>query len=298
MLWVPILGLAATIWYSPIAAKKFLPKAASIHGVETDQLFWITIAVISAMFLVTNAALFWFAYKYQYNKNRKVSFFHDNTKLETFWTILPAVIMAVLVLYGNKVWWDIKQDAPKDAVQVEIMGHQFAWKVRYPGKDQKLGKFDFRLIDGKNEMGIDFEDKTSNDDFMAGEMHLPVNKPVLMKIRARDVLHSVFAPHFRLKMDAVPGMPTSFYFVPTKTTAQMREETGNPNFNYEIACTEVCGKGHFAMKFIVVVEDEPTYNKWYAAQSPFLEKNPEYKGKGLSQFLKKNLAENASQEKQ
>lgn len=305
MLLIPGGLLALGIWYTPIAAESFLPEASSLEGKMTDQLFWITIVIITAMFLITNFALFIFAFLYQYREGKKVSFFHDNTIMETVWTIIPAVIMAVLVFYGNDVWWELKRDAPEDAVQLEIMGHQFAWKVRYPGEDGKLGKYDYRLIDvgqtwvpegetekvpGSNEVGIDFEDPNAEDDFMAGEIHIPVNKTVKFNIRARDVLHSVFAPHFRMKMDAVPGMPTSFHFTPDKTTAEMRTELGDPEFNYEIACTEVCGKGHFAMKFIVVVEDEKSYNNWYAEQQTFLELNPVYKDRGLSDVLKRNIA--------
>ncbi len=298
MLLVPLIGLGLLFWYSPIASQYYLPEAASEHGVQTDYMFWVDIYIITAMFLITNAGLFYFAFLYQYKEGNKATFFHDNTTLEIAWTIVPAVILTVLVFWGNKVWWDIMQEPAKDATVVEIMGHQFAWKVRYPGKDATLGKYDFRLIDGKNEVGIDFEDKNSEDDFMAMEMHIPVNKQVLFKIRARDVLHSVFAPHFRLKMDAVPGMPTHFQFKPIKTTQQMRDELGNQKFNYEIACTEVCGKGHFAMKMIVVVEDEETYQKWYASQTPFLEQNPDYKGKGMNQFLKKNLASDKKSKEQ
>lgn len=295
MLLVPLIGFFAAVYHYPIAAKHFLPEASSVHGKETDSLFWITITVVTLMFLFTNAALFWFAFKYQYKQGRKVVFFADDHKLELIWTAVPAVIMTVLVLYGALVWnRAMMQEPPKDVQVVEVMGKQFAWQVRYPGKDGKLGKYDFRLTNDAtgNEFGIDFEDKNSEDDFLPREIHIPVNKPVLLKIRARDVLHSVFMPHFRVKMDAVPGMPTQFMFTPTKTTVDMRASLGNPNFNYELACTEVCGKGHFAMRYLIVVDDEPDYNKWLAEQKPFLEEKPEFKGKGMKSLRKKNVAAN------
>ncbi len=299
MLIVPTVGLALAVWYSSVASESFLPAPASEHGIVTDNLFWVTIAVISAMFIITNAGLFWFAYRYQYKEGRKATFYHDNPKLEVFWTIVPAVIMALLVFFGWKAWTDIMEtDPPDEAMKIEIMGKQFAWLVRYPGKDGQLGDYDYRLIDDAagNDFGIDFEDKASFDDFSPREMHIPVNKPVLLKIRARDVLHSVFAPHFRLKMDAVPGMPTQFSFTAIKTTAEMRQELGNPDFNYEIACTEVCGRGHFAMKYIIVVEEPEEYEAWFAEQTPFLEINPELKGKGMSDLRKKNLAKQKKEE--
>ena len=101
-------------------------------------------------------------------------------------------------------------------------------------------------------------------------------KPVLLNIRARDVIHSFYSPHFRLQMNAVPGMPTRFWFVPTKTTAEMRVETGNPDFNYELVCNKICGKGHFGMKYLIVVDEPEEYEKWYAEQQPWLKQNPDY----------------------
>jgi cytochrome c oxidase subunit 2 len=195
------------------------------------------------------------------------------------WTIVPAIVLTILVVYGLTVWNKVMAPAPEEAEVIEIMGYQFAWKVRYPGKDDKLGAYDFRLVDATNEFGLDFSDRSAYDDFTPRELHLPKGRPVEFRIRARDVLHSVFAPHFRLKMDAVPGMPTRFWFVPTKSTADMRAETGNPDFNYEIACTEVCGRGHFSMRLLVVVDEPEDYEKWKAEQESWLSKNPEYMAK-------------------
>ncbi|WP_299458899.1 cytochrome c oxidase subunit II [uncultured Microscilla sp.] len=299
LMWIfPLIGVIAAIWYSGEAAKNFLPEASSIHGQQTDSLFWFSTAVILLMFVITNAALFYFAFRYRYKKENKASFFPENHKLEIAWTITPAIILTILVFYGNKVWWDIMGEVPKDAEVVEIVGQQFAWKTRYPGKDKKMGNYDYRLIDATNDLGIDFGHKDANDDFVSGKLVLPVNRPILFKIRAKDVLHSVFAPHFRLKMDAVPGMPTQFHFTPTKTTAQMRSELGNPKFNYEIACTEICGKGHYSMRLLVEVVEEAEYKKWYASQSPFLKDNPEYKGRDLKWLRKKkNFASKKQEEK-
>jgi len=293
LMWIlPLVGTIAAIWYSGEATKYFLPEAASVHGKKTDDLFWFSTGVIILMFLITNTALFYFAYRYRYKKDRKASFFPENNKLEIAWTITPAVILTVLVFYGNKVWWDIMGNPPKDAEVVEIVGQQFAWKTRYPGKDKKLGTYDFRLIDPVNELGINFENKESDDDFVSGKVVIPANRPVLFKIRAKDVLHSVFAPHFRLKMDAVPGMPTQFHFTPTKTTAQMRAELNNPEFNFEIACTEICGKGHYSMRLLVEVLEENEYQKWYASQEPFLKQNPDYVDRGLKWLQKKKNVAN------
>lgn len=269
-------GMFLFYWYSIKASAHFLPESASEHGVITDGLFWFTTGVILIPFVLVNFLLFYFSFAYQYREDRKAVFYPDNHKLELLWTVIPALVMTVLVFFGWKTWSDIQADAPKDAVVLEITGKQFNWIVRYPGADGVLGGYNFRKIDAVNEVGIDFGDKNGFDDFLPREIHIPKGKPVLFNIRARDVLHSVFLPHFRQKMDAVPGMPTRFWFIPKYTTTEMRGITGNPKFNYELACTEICGRGHFGMKFMLVVDEPEDYQKWYASQEAFLKKNPDY----------------------
>jgi cytochrome c oxidase subunit 2 len=274
-----VVSLIVLTWYSVARFDEYALPVASEHGVTIDRLFWVTMGITGFVFLITQFLLFWFPYRYQYREDQKALYFPENNKLELIWTIVPAVTLAALVLYGLIVWNEMMAPAPQESEVVEIMGLQFAWKVRYPGRDDRLGSYDFRLIDAENEFGLDFTDRASFDDFMPRELHIPVGKPVEFRIRARDVLHSVFAPHFRLKMDAVPGMPTRFWFVPTKTTAEMRIETGNPDFNYEIACAEVCGRAHFSMRLIVVVEEPEEYEKWKAEQEPWLSRFPTYLSK-------------------
>lgn len=281
---LPLIGVAAVVWFTSTADDMYLPLASE-HGEATDSLFWTTMAIIIAMFVITNAGLFAFSYLYRYKRGEKACFYPHNNTLEAIWTAVPAIILLVLVLNGWLVWSKVMSEPPKEAQVVEIMGHQFAWKVRYPGKDGELGNYSFRFMDATNEMGVDLTDKRTEDDILPPEIHLVKGKPVLFKIRSRDVIHSVFAPHFRLKMDAVPGMPTQFWFTPTKTTAEMRQElsqlpnwqridpkTGKPryeSFNYEIACTEVCGRGHFGMRLVVVVETEEEFKAWLAKQQPW-----------------------------
>lgn len=261
-------------WYSIKEFSNYQLPIASEHGVITDRLFWITMAVTGFIFILTHILLFWFPYKYQYKTDRKASYYPDNNKLEVIWTLVPAVVLALLVISGWRAWTDITDPAPEGAHQVELMGYQFAWEVRYPGKDNILGDFDYRLINASNSRGVDFSDQNSRDDFPSQTVVLPKGEPVIFKIRARDVLHSVFAPHMRLKMDAVPGMPTRFWFTPTKTTAEMRAELGDEEFEYEIACTEVCGSGHFSMRKVITVVEPEEYRKWYSEQKSFVDSNP------------------------
>jgi cytochrome c oxidase subunit 2 len=272
---VLISGLIAFYVSFQDARQYFLPQAASEHGVKTDGLFWLIMAFLTLAFLLTNSLLYIFPYVYRYKKERTALFYPDNHLIERLWTIIPALVMAAFVAYGWFVWSDIMK--PRENTEViEVMGKQFAWQVRYPGADNKLGKYHFKKIDAINEFGIDFEDEASFDDFIPSELVLPVGKEVTLQIRARDVIHSVFLPHFRVKMDAVPGMPTKFTFKPTITTEEMREITKNPKFNYEMACTEICGRGHYAMRFPVRVLSLEEYNKWKTEQKSWASQNNDY----------------------
>ncbi len=272
-----VVSFVAFFWYSFAFYEDYTLPVASVHGAVTDKLFWITMGITVIAFSIISIIMFVFIYQYQYREGQKAKYFPDNHYLELAWTIIPAIVLAVLIFTGLRAWNDITSPASKEAEVIEIIGQQFAWTTRYPGvKDNALGKNNYKLIDAINEFGLDLTDKNSFDDFKSLELHIPKGKEVLLKIRAKDVLHSVFIPHFRLKMDAVPGMPTQFKFTATKTTEEMRADLSNPNFNYELACTEICGKGHFSMKMIVVVEEEEAYEKWKASQEAWLKQNPDY----------------------
>jgi cytochrome c oxidase subunit 2 len=233
-------------------------------------MLWLTIIVTGLVFLLTQILLFWFAFKYQYTEKRKAYFFAHSNKLELIWTVVPAIFLTILVGLGLFYWFKITGDAPKDAQLVEITGKQFNWMMRYPGKDGVFGRKNYRLTDASNgnALGIDWEDGSSHDDLESTEMHLVVNKPVQLVINAQDVIHDVGLPHFRMKMDAVPGIPTTLWFTPKYTTAKMKEITGNKDFVYEIACDQMCGSGHYSMKGLIIVETQEEYDSWIATQKP------------------------------
>ncbi|ALD20325.1 cytochrome c oxidase subunit II [Hymenobacter sp. DG25A] len=270
-----VLGGAAFAWSFVDSFDKMNPPIASVHGHATERMFWTTMIILGIVFVITQVALFVYSYKYQHKEGRRAFFFPHNNKIEIIWTLIPAIVMAGLVFAGWKEWSKITGPAPKDSVVLEIMGKQFNWLVRYPGRDQKLGVVNYRLIDATNEFGFDLNDQAGLDDFVAGEIHVPKGHPVLLKIRSRDVLHAVYMPHFRVQMYAVPGMPTKFWFTPTKTTDEMRAQLGNPAFNYELACNQICGRGHFAMKLSIVVDEPDDYVAWFAKQQSFSSQNPD-----------------------
>jgi len=272
-----VLGLVGFFYYSFGGLDdSFVQPLASKHGEKTDFWFWITMAVTCFVFIFTQILLFGFSYKYQYDEKREASFYPHNNKLEIIWTAIPAVVLAVLVISGWKVWQEITGPAPKDAYVIEVFGYQYGWSFRYPGRDGKLGDYDYKKIDDTNQLGIDLKDRAAHDDFVSNQLHIPKDRPVLLKIRARDVIHSVYMPHFRAQMNAVPGLPTKFHFVPTKSTADMRQETGNPEFNYELVCNKICGRSHFGMKATIIVDEEDDFKTWYKDQDSFLKSNPEY----------------------
>jgi cytochrome c oxidase subunit 2 len=267
-----VLGLAGAYWCNELLYPKtlFVQPAASEHGEKIDKMMWLTLAITGVVFFLTQILLFWFAWKYQYTEKRKAFYYPHNNKLELLWTVVPALFLTVLVGFGLYYWFGITKDAPKEAQVVEITGKQFNWLVRYPGKDGVLGRKNYRLTDASNgnALGVDWEDAASHDDLEATEVHLVVNKPVKFVINAQDVIHDVGLPHFRLKMDAVPGIPTTMWFTPKYTTAEMKTITGNKDFVYEISCDQMCGSGHYSMKGIIVVETQEEYNTWLAGKKP------------------------------
>ena len=278
-----------------------LPNAASDHGPEYDNLMWITFSVIFFVQTITQALLHYFSYKYRGNKSKKAFFLTDNDRLEAIWTIIPTIVLAVLILYGLYTWNDIMYvEENEEAMVVELYAQQFNWKARYGGKDNVLGDANVRFLqdfDGKNLVGIDVTDPNGLDDIIVQELHLPVGKEIIFKMRSQDVLHSAYMPHFRAQMNCVPGMITEFAFTPTKTTEQMRmdpdvlskvrkinkirqenskelvakgEEALEPYvFDYLLLCNKICGASHYNMQMKIIVETEQEFNKWIDSQETF-----------------------------
>lgn len=267
-----VLGLAGAYWCNELFYDKtlFVQPSASEHGEKIDTMMWLTLGITGVVFFLTQILLFWFSWKYQYTEKRKAFYYPHNNKLELLWTVVPALFLTVLVGFGLYYWFGITKPAPKDAQVVEITGKQFNWLVRYPGKDGVLGRKNYRLTDASNgnALGVDWEDGASHDDLEATEVHLVVNKPVKFVINAQDVIHDVGLPHFRLKMDAVPGIPTTIWFTPKYTTAEMKNITGNKDFVYEISCDQMCGSGHYSMRGVIIVETQEEYNAWMADKKP------------------------------
>ena len=277
-----VLGLIG-VWY---CNKLYYPKtllslgAASVQGEKVDLMIWWTLGVTGITFIITQILLFVLAYKYQENDNRKVYFFSHSNFLEVLWTSVPAIVLTGLIVFGLKNWSFFTSDAPQNALQVEVTGKQFGWIFRYAGKDAVFGKKYFRVIDpASNSLGLIWQDSAelnlkddpySHDDIVTeGTMYVVKDRPCKLIIGSRDVIHDVGLSQFRLKMDAVPGIPTTMWFTPKFTTEEMKTKTGNPNFQYEISCDQMCGNGHYSMKGVIVVVTQEEYDAWLAKQKPY-----------------------------
>ncbi len=269
--------------------------SASEHGGSLDSLFNWTLFFTGIVFVITHIVLFWFAYKYRRKEGRISEHFAHSNRLELIWTIIPAIVMVGLVTSGLVVWNDVMPDVGPDEeyLEIEATGYQFAWDLRYGGKDGKLGTKNFRLINpGTNPLGQDWSDPKNIDDFHATEIVLPVDQKVRVRITAKDVLHNFYLPHFRVKMDAIPGLPTYFIFTPSITTAEYRQELSKypewqvpadpddptgpqkwETFNFELACAELCGKGHYSMQKWVRIVERDEYEAWFNSQASYYAQN-------------------------
>lgn len=272
-----------------------MSDAASEHGKDVDNLMWISMILIFIVQIITQFLLHYFSFKARGIKGRKATFYADNDKLEMIWTIIPVIVLSGLILYGLFAWNNIMYyDQDEEVMYVEVYAKQFGWDVRYSGEDNTLGKANVRFIQGVNATGADMSDPNSHDDILASELHLPLGKKVVFKIRSQDVLHSAYFPHFRAQMNAVPGMVTQFAMVPSITTSEMRqlpetikkvdkinklrsqrsqeliakgEEALTPyEFDYILLCNKICGRSHYNMQMKVIVESEQDFKKWLGEQ--------------------------------
>jgi cytochrome c oxidase subunit 2 len=263
--------LSSTIVATYYSSQKFLPMPAASPATHVVPLFYTTTIITGITFFLTQILLFVFAFKYRNKPGQQATYTIGKLKFELIWTIIPFITFLFLFIWGQIVWAKIIPKKDNNAIEIEVFAEQFAWRVRYAGADHKLGRSDFRLINNSNDLGIDIADPASADDFIPLQMHVPKNRTVKLTLRAKDVIHSFFIPYFRIKMDAVPGMTTQMQFTPIISTAEMRHKLKRPTFDYEVACAELCGRMHFGMKMIMVVDESQQFDQWYAAQQPWME---------------------------
>ena len=304
-------------------------EAASTQGVETDWLLNLNFIIIIISYFITNYLLFYFTYKYVRKPGVKAYFYPHNNKLEMIWTIVPAVVLAFIIILGLKSWSKITSPAEPDAIRIELFAKQYDWTARYAGLDNELGKYDYKLTSDNNELGLitsntidtsiaimskeilSLTKLLNNRDTILNDSVIVVRRNTLsikerlfrlvtqlkenhdkkvdaavwddiiqrdtlylckgenyeFNLRARDVLHSAYFPHFRIQMNAVPGMTTRMKLTPNMTTEEMRAKKNNPNFNFILMCNKICGGAHYKMKMMVVVKDKAAYKIWMAQKN-------------------------------
>jgi cytochrome c oxidase subunit II len=261
------LALLVVIWlitfvstYFFIAKTWWLPTGVSAAAAGIDNQFAFTYVLMGIVFVLAQCSLGYFVWKYRDRAQpTKVTYSHGNTKMEVVWTILTAILFVGLNLMGSRIWAAERfQPAGDGALPVEVTGMQFAWYFRYAGADGKFGMTSPKLMDPSSgseaAIGLDTSDPAAKDDIVTGTMVLPVNRQVDLTLRAVDVIHSFFVPNFRFKQDAVPGLAIHMHFTP------------NQIGDYEIACAELCGLGHYKMHGMVKVVSPEDFDKWLAAR--------------------------------
>ena len=277
-----------------------LHSPASAHGAEVDSLMNITWVLIFIVQAITQVLLHYFAFKYRGKESQKALYFADNNKLEVIWSVIPAIVLAGLILYGLYAWTNIMFiDDEDDTVVVGLYAQQFKWTARIAGEDNVLGKANVRYIEGINTVGVDLSDPYSQDDIVVSELHIPKGKKIHFKMRSQDVLHSAYMPYFRAQMNCVPGMVTEFAFEPIYTTAEYRElpymieKVFNINalrskksvdlvakgeaaldpytFDYLLLCNKICGASHYNMQMKIIVDTPEDYKKWLSEQANLMQ---------------------------
>jgi len=246
-----------------VSGKWWFPAAISEHAPALDRQFMITIVVVGLAFTAAQIGLGWMVWKYRDTgkSGDRAIYSHGSNRLEVLWTVITAVIFITLAVMGQSVWANLRlNDAPPGSYQVEVVAQQFQWNFHYAGKDNKFGKTDPRLIDDSalNFVGLDSSDPAAADDAVTAALVIPVNRPVELRLRSKDVIHNFWVPQLRFKQDLVPGMEIKVHF------------TANKVGKYELACAELCGQLHFKMRsYMLVLPEEEIQALSGLAQEPF-----------------------------
>jgi cytochrome c oxidase subunit 2 len=203
----------------------WFPPSVSTYGASVDHLFMVILWITGAIFVLVEGALLWCLIRYRHREGKRAAYIHGHTGAEIVWTVIPLLIVGWLAFASQSVWARIQGPPPPPQVEVEIKAEQFAWNIRYAGPDGRLN--------------------TADDIETINQFHLPVGQVVLVNLKSKDVIHSLFLPQFRLKRDAVPGI-----------TGRVWLEA------FEIVCAELCGLGHYRMRGFVTVESPAAFQAW------------------------------------
>ncbi len=254
------MAMALAIWAIILLSVFFffkypVPELASDRS-GLDTLYYVILGITGVAFVLVQFFLGLYIWRFRHREGAQGSYWHESHKMEMVWTIGTAVVLLPVVFSGVVLWSRVQAAPPDDAFVVEAVGAQFQWDFRYAGADGEFGEFRPELYSLENPLGIDPEDAASADDFFrTNQLVLPVNRPVHIRLRSKDIQHAFFLPNFRVKQDLVPGMSTSVTFTPIKVG------------EYEIACAELCGLGHYRMRAFLSVMSEGDFQNWLSEQA-------------------------------
>lgn len=260
--------LPLVVWTLPLVAlavglRGWLPPLASEHGAGIDRMLRYLLTTVGTIFFIGNAVLGYFIFRF--SRAAEVTYRRSTWKQERRWSLVPIVVLAVVAeggvfFLGLPVWSKMYvEPPPENSVVIEVVAEQFAWNIRYPGADGAFGRTRPALYAYDNPVGLDADDPAALDDLVTlSSIVMPVDRPIHIRLKSKDVLHSFFLPYQRVKQDAVPGMTINLWFVPTVTGT------------FELACTELCGTGHYTMRGVVRVVSDEEFEEWKAGEIPFL----------------------------
>jgi cytochrome c oxidase subunit 2 len=255
-----------------------LPPCVTLSGEKVDFIFKIIFWLSTVVFVLVQGTYITYLIKYRYRPGVKAHYSHGNNTLEIIWTTLPTIIFLAIAIYSNRVWDEIHRPAPADALTIDVSAYQFGWQMRYPGVSGKLSPSDVKKISLQNPFGTDASDSRTAQDVISPDLVIPVGRPVHVLLHSRDVIHSFYVPEFRLYQDCVPGRTIGWvWFQATRTG------------DFQLACSQLCGTGHYNMKAPIHILSEEDFNKWLTTHqqknavpiSPASTKTPE-KGASLT----------------
>jgi cytochrome c oxidase subunit II len=247
-----------------------LPAQASMHAAELDDMTVIVHWLMFVLFIGWGIFFVFVLFRFRKGAHPRASYQGAKGKISKGLEIgIVIAEMVLLVFYAIPAWAKrVGQIPPEsEAVVVHVIGEQFAWNVHYPGPDGKFGRTRPELVSADNPIGLDRRDPDAKDDVTTiNQLNLPVGRPVLVRLSSKDVIHSFGLYEMRVKQDAIPGMSIPVWFIPTVTTAEMRQRMGKSDWDYEITCSQLCGLGHFRMRGFVTIQSDADFRAWMADQ--------------------------------
>lgn len=250
-----------------------MPEVASAHGASLDSLNSLVHWMMFIIFIGWGLLFIYMLFRFSAKRNPKADYHGLKSHASSYAEGAVALVEAILLIgFSIPLWSDRVDDFPNpdEAVTVRVIGEQFAWNVHYPGADGIFGATKVDLVDAEsNPVGLDSDDPYAADDITTiNQLHLPVNKPAIIRLTTKDVIHSFSLNRMRVKQDAMPGIEIPVWFTPTVTNEEMGEREGEENFQYEISCSQLCGLGHYRMRGFLTVHTQEGFDEWLAENAP------------------------------